>query len=319
MSWIDPVIIIILALYAYRGWKRGFISVAAGLAVLGLSVGIAAILYGPLSVAVRAVGASEAGAKAFAFLLVWVVSVAAGSILSMKWLKGLPESTVESSLNKTAGTLPGMTEGLVLISFVALLIVVVPGRGGMKQAVGESALCRPLISGAAVVQKMASNVFGEAIQGAMSFVTVRPEIDSTERLDLKFKTTDVQADPAAEARMLDLVNQERKAVGVKPLVLDLKLTAVGRAHARDMFAHGYFSHVNLRGESPFARMRKHDIQYQVAGENLALAPTVDIAHNGLMNSPGHRANILSPEFHRIGIGAISNSIRGIMFAQEFTD
>ena len=54
-------------------------------------------------------------------------------------------------------------------------------------------------------------------------------------------------------------------------------------------------------------------------ENLALAPNVDIAHKGLMNSPGHRANILSPSFGRVGIGVIDGGGYGKMFAQEFAD
>lgn len=48
-------------------------------------------------------------------------------------------------------------------------------------------------------------------------------------------------------------------------------------------------------------------------------PTVIVAHNGLMNSEGHRANILSPEFSRVGIGVIDNGIYGKIFVQIFTD
>ena len=86
-----------------------------------------------------------------------------------------------------------------------------------------------------------------------------------------------------------------------------------------MFEKGFFSHYNLQGESPFDRMDKAGISYVAAGENLALTPTVAIAHQGLMDSPGHRANILSPDFGRIGIGVIDGGIYGKMFVQEFTN
>ena len=55
----------------------------------------------------------------------------------------------------------------------------------------------------------------------------------------------------------------------------------------------------------------------MAGENLALAQTLRIAHKGLMNSPGHRANILHKSFGRLGIGILSGDMHGIMVTQAF--
>jgi len=66
-------------------------------------------------------------------------------------------------------------------------------------------------------------------------------------------------------------------------------------------------------------MRAAGIRYLTAGENLALAPTLQVAHNGLMNSPGHRANILHAQFGRLGIGILDGGIRGLMVSQEFRD
>ncbi len=65
------------------------------------------------------------------------------------------------------------------------------------------------------------------------------------------------------------------------------------------------------------RMREANVRFVDAGENLALAPTVQVAHRGLMNSPGHRANILYPQFGRVGIGIMDGGIRGLMISQEF--
>ena len=66
-------------------------------------------------------------------------------------------------------------------------------------------------------------------------------------------------------------------------------------------------------------MRDARDQLSAAGENLALAPTTEFAHEGLMNSPGHRANILNGQFRRVGIGVLDGGIYGKMFVQEFTD
>ena len=84
-----------------------------------------------------------------------------------------------------------------------------------------------------------------------------------------------------------------------------------------MFARGYFAHMTPEGKDPFARMKEAGITFTNAGENLALAQTLAIAHNGLMNSPGHRANILRPQFGRVGIGILDGGVYGLMISQEF--
>jgi uncharacterized protein YkwD len=105
--------------------------------------------------------------------------------------------------------------------------------------------------------------------------------------------------------------------GLKPLKADPEMTVVARAHSRDMFARGYFAHINPEGENPFDRMKKASIIFSIAGENLALAETLKKAHNNLMNSPGHRANILNPSFGRLGIGVLDGGDYGLMISQEF--
>jgi uncharacterized protein YkwD len=84
-----------------------------------------------------------------------------------------------------------------------------------------------------------------------------------------------------------------------------------------MFARGYFAHETPEGRSPFDRMQADGVRFQAAGENLALAPSLQVAHNGLMNSPGHRANILGKDFGRVGIGILDGGMRGLMVTQNF--
>jgi uncharacterized protein YkwD len=84
-----------------------------------------------------------------------------------------------------------------------------------------------------------------------------------------------------------------------------------------MFARSYFSHVSPEGEDLSNRMREARVGYLAAGENLALAPTLFSAHSGLMQSPGHRANILRPQFGRLGIGILDGGRHGLMVTQAF--
>ena len=119
--------------------------------------------------------------------------------------------------------------------------------------------------------------------------------------------------------MLAMVNSERKNVGLSALSFSENLAKVGRAHCIDMFERGYFSHYTPEGLSPFDRMLQANINFNYAGENLALAPNTELAMRGLMQSPGHKANILSQNFNRVGIGVIDGGVYGEMFCQEFSD
>ena len=121
----------------------------------------------------------------------------------------------------------------------------------------------------------------------------------------------------AEQKMLALINAERSKVGLAPLQVDMELVRLARLKSQDMIEHNYFSHQSPTYGSPFDMMRAAGITYRLAGENLAGAPTVERAHTSLMNSSGHRANILNPNYTHIGIGAVSGGRYGMMFTQLF--
>jgi uncharacterized membrane protein required for colicin V production len=107
-----------------------------------------------------------------------------------------------------------------------------------------------------------------------------------------------------EKEMLTLVNQERTKRGLKALKWDDKLAEVAHRRSNDMLAHSYFAHEDPQGKTVADVARKVGVGYFVIGENLAFAPTLAIAHRGLMESPGHRENILRPGFDRVGIGIV---------------
>lgn len=121
----------------------------------------------------------------------------------------------------------------------------------------------------------------------------------------------------AEQQMINLVNQERQQAGLKPLAVDYRLVRLARLKSQDMIDKGYFSHQSPTYGSPFDMMKNAGISYRWAGENIAGAGSVDRAHNGLMNSEGHRANILKSDFTHIGIGVINGGPYGMMFTQMF--
>lgn len=126
---------------------------------------------------------------------------------------------------------------------------------------------------------------------------------------------------AMELEAFDLINVERSAAGVDPLVMDSGLRAVARAHSEDMVAREFFSHDNPDGASPFDRIHAAGIEYSRAGENIAwnnFPNPVEKAVDGWMNSTGHRNNILNGEFTLTGMGVAGDDTNGYYFTQVFT-
>lgn len=117
--------------------------------------------------------------------------------------------------------------------------------------------------------------------------------------------------------MLDLINSERAKAGVAPLNFDSQLNHTALLKAQDMVANNYFSHTSPTYGSPDNMLRQFGITFKTMGENLAGNSSVDAAHTALINSPGHRANILDSKFNFIGIGIQSSSTYGEVFVQQF--
>ncbi|MDV2685039.1 CAP domain-containing protein [Alkalihalophilus lindianensis] len=122
---------------------------------------------------------------------------------------------------------------------------------------------------------------------------------------------------AEEQQMVDLVNEERQKQGLAPLKADLELTEVARVKAQDMIDNNYFAHQSPTYGSPFDMLNQFGVQYNTAGENLAGNQTVEAAHQALMNSDGHRANILGGNYTEVGIGIVDGGPYGKMFVQLF--
>lgn len=121
-----------------------------------------------------------------------------------------------------------------------------------------------------------------------------------------------------EYQLFDLTNSTRVKFGLSVLTWDDYVRETARKHSKDMAVNNYFSHENLEGKSPFDRMLEDDIQFTIAGENLAYGQYSSIfAHEGLMNSMGHRENILQKDFKYLGVGVAFNSKFQPYYTQKF--
>jgi uncharacterized protein YkwD len=108
----------------------------------------------------------------------------------------------------------------------------------------------------------------------------------------------------AEKRLFALLNRDRLAAHLPELEWDEHVADVARAHSEDMHHTKIVAHISPTTGSASDRVRAADIHTAVVLENVARAYGVGEAHEGLMNSPGHRANILSASATRVGIGVV---------------
>jgi uncharacterized protein YkwD len=120
----------------------------------------------------------------------------------------------------------------------------------------------------------------------------------------------------AEARMLVLLNEARASAKVSAVQPDAELRVMALAHSVDMVEQHFFGHVSPTTGGPEDRARASGFLVSLVGENVAAAATPEVAHEGLMSSPGHRANMLRAEFTHVGIGATKND-NGLVVTMVF--
>ncbi len=135
-----------------------------------------------------------------------------------------------------------------------------------------------------------------------------------------------------ERQMLALINDERTSRGLKPLKLEKQLNDSAEDHSDWMLKQDVFSHTGQGGSSAHDRMQAAGFDFSgnwQSGENIAwqsergstgASDDVVQLHQNLMNSPGHRANILNPNFEYIGIGIEIGNFNGwnaVMVTQNF--
>ncbi len=135
-----------------------------------------------------------------------------------------------------------------------------------------------------------------------------------------------------ERQMLDLINAERESRGLNPLTLELRLNEAAEDHSTWMLEEDVFSHTGINGTRAGDRIRLADFEFSgswawaenIAWQSLRGEPGIedDVVnlHTSLMNSPGHRANILNPDVTYIGIGIELGNYGGyeaVMVTQNF--
>lgn len=317
-NWIDLIILIIFAYYISEAWRVGIWVILSDFIAFLMSLIVALFGYKIASNFVEtSFSLSHSLSNALGFLLVAAVTQSILSFGFGLFVAKIPHKYWHKAWGKALAIFPALGEGIIIVSFLLTFILSFPVNPQVKQSVSESKIGGVLLAQTSRFEGTLNEIFGGVVQDSLTYLTIRPS--SNESITLRSKPGNLQPDPQTENDMFRLVNEERKVAGVGPLKLRQELIPIARAHATDMWKRSYFSHYSPEGKDIGDRLDDARVSYMFAGENLALAPTLATAHHGLMNSPGHRANILEPSFKQMGIGVIDNGYEGKMFVQVFTD
>jgi len=316
MNYIDFIIIAIFVFYVWADFRRGFLRLTAELVGLAAAFLLALKFYGPLAELLAGANLPPMMLKPISFLIVWfltqIVFYFAAKIISFY----TPVVIKQSPINIYLGILPAIAKAIVFISVMLLLFVVVPSSPAIKLAETESFLGSRIINSSIKLEAELEAVFSDSSE-SLIYLTNKNANDETTALG--FTSQSDKIDEVSENRLIDRINYERLQAGLQPVKEDILIRNVARAHSRDMLIKGYFSHNSQDGRNLMQRLVQAGVSFASAAENLALAPTAELAHVGLMNSPKHRVNILNPSFTRVGIGVIDAGDNGIMVTQDFAN
>lgn len=316
MNWMDIVLVLIVVLAMFAGWRKGFIY-----GIVDLLVWVGSLLAGFFTykyfgnLLQKALPALGVWTLPIAFFIAILLARIILAFIFNRFLRETPVEAHDNGVNQALGIFPGLVKGIMYATILAAIALAIPVSDAFSNQVRNSRFAGQLAVGVEWLDNKLAPIFDEAGQTTMNRLTIKP--DSDETVNLSFTVKDAKPRPDLEAKMLNMVNEERTKRGLKPLKNDPEMIEVSRRHSRDMFERGYFSHHTPEGKDPFDRMRALNVKFVTAGENLALGQTLKICHEGLMNSPGHKANILRPHYGRLGIGVLDGGFRGLMITQSF--
>lgn len=141
--------------------------------------------------------------------------------------------------------------------------------------------------------------------------------DTPDHNDTPAEDNTVPTEHAFIRQVVDLVNAERVKEGLAPLTINTKVQAAAQVRARE--CEQSFSHTRPNGSSFATALKEQNVSYRSAGENIAWGQrSPEEVMKGWMNSPGHRANIMNPNFTTIGVGYYQNANGTNYWCQLFT-
>jgi uncharacterized protein YkwD len=313
MNWVDVLIILVFVAYVWDGYRRGFFKLTWELFGIIVAFIFALKFYPPLSeYIIKLFHLSTLVARSIAFTVIWIFTQLVFFLIGHLIVYYAPYLERESRINHILGLIPAMLKSLIFVAVILTLIIILPINKNLKNAIDGSLIGKYLINGTAQVENKFQVAF-DSSENQPGLTKEQPEENS----DLGFTTTDITNSEIDEDIIFNKTNEERESIGLPPLKKDILLRDVARTQSRDMAIRGYFSHTSLNNQTLLDRLTNAHVQFETAAENIAFAPTIDLAHIGLMNSTKHRDNILDPNFTRLGVGVVQAGSYGLLVTEDF--
>ena len=305
-----------------RGYSRGFLRGA-----LSLVVTLAAIWFGyragpsVAGVVQSWSGAGPVAARIAGSLLVFGAILLAGTFVAQRSVSILGPLRI---VDRMAGLVVSGVLYVVLVALVMLLVGSTPNLfPGMEGLMSTSRAARLITAEEAPVAPAVSRLLGDRVIESLvnlNRLVGRSQVvvEGAERVDIpSIRLPDLHDRPESAQEIFDRLNRVRFEEGIPVLSWSGALAGVAGGHGREMYQEGYFSHLSPITGSVDRRLEALGIPFLVVGENLALSPTVDSVHEGLLASPSHRANMLDSRFKRVGISVVEGPL-GLMVVQVFS-
>lgn len=320
---VDLLILVWLAGAGREGYKKGLyrsameLTAFSGGLLLGLTYhnALSNITHGLLGLPIGI-------ANLLGFTLIFLLSIILFFIITeplSHWLSPRIQTLYHYVWYRFLGAATETLKAALLTAVVLAVIVHFPVSSYIREAVKNSDLGGYLLSKAGAYENQLKKVFVSSAEEGILFNTVSEARQNDPPRPGRPPNKYLKRLPGQERDMYRLLNKERAKHGLPLLAYDEELSDVAAKHSLDMYRSNYFDHISPDGDDLANRLNRGNISFTFAGENLALAGSLNTAHRGLMGSKGHRANILDPRFNKIGIGIIDAGPFQQMTTQNFTN
>lgn len=321
---LDFILGAILVGLAVRGWLRGFAREAIGLAVILAGLVFAFRLSTPVGGVVEAMsGASPDVSRLIGGIIVFLGISISAAVISWTVHKGIRIVPGLTTLNRAAGAGFAIVAGVFVATVVISLLAVTPVPAAVADELEASSIAGALTDPEGVPQSVLGVVSGDrVISTVISLQDLLGErrVVGNEAAVVRLPPADpdrLTVGERQQKRMVDLVNRERVAAGLAPVVESDGLSALAEEYARQVYTTGRFSHVGADGSTLDDRLEAAAVPTVRSGEVLVLAISPKSAHAGIMDEPSQRVVILDPGYRAIGVGAIRGPL-GLLVVEILT-
>lgn len=209
---------------------------------------------------------------------------------------------------------------------VALALTMIFYSGILLSIFGENNPTVGLIKNSNIIRSINNlgftSLYREKLLNIINSQLIKSVVVSTpsnEIINIKSNFTSSSLSENLAEEDFKLINIERERAGVAALARDSRLDKMASDYGREIIKYKRLSHMDENGVPLLDRAKSYGISFDYVGENLALAPSIELAHQGFMASQNHKENILLKAYRHAGVAVLDLSPSGKLVVEEFTN